>query len=111
MQIVKILDNYTYVINEGTMGRVKKGQKCYIYLLGEEIFDPSSGTVLGNLEIPKAYCTVTHAQDNLSIIQSDDAPSPFYGFKLKLQYDYFENKLTDEMKEIKIGDYVKIVND
>jgi len=111
MKIAKILDNYTYIINEGALGGIKKGQKCYIYIIGEEIIDPSTGAKLGNLEIPKAYCTVTHVQDNLSVIQSDDAPSAIYGFTLKLNYDYFERSLKDEIKKIKIGDNVKIVKD
>jgi hypothetical protein len=112
MKIVKILDDYTYVINEGTFGGVKKGQKCYIYRTGEEIIDPSTKETLGYLEIPKAYCTVIHAQDHMSTIQSDDAPTPFngiMGLKIKLNYDYFEKSMSEEMKEIKIGDDVNIV--
>jgi transcription antitermination factor NusG len=113
MRIVKILDDYTYIINKGTFEGVIKGQKCYIYIIGEEIIDPNSGMNLGSLEIPKAYCTVTHVQDNMSIIQSDDAPSPYSlsAFNIKLKYDYFERNLETEEKKIKIGDNVKIVKD
>lgn len=114
MQIVEILDNFTYVINKGLLAGVRKGQKCYIYIIGKEIIDPNSGEKLGYLEIPKAYCTVTHAQDNMSVIQSDDAPSPLksiWGLNIKLGYDYFERNMTEDIKKIMIGDYVKIVYD
>ena len=114
MKIAKILDNFTYVINKGALEGVKKGQKCYIYIIGEEIVDPNTGKNLGNLEIPKAYCTVTHVQDNMSVIQSDDAPSPFYGIlglRINLKYDYFEKSMAEEMKIIKIGDFVNFVKD
>jgi len=111
MKIAKILDKYTYVIDGGTYDKVKKGQKCYIYIKGESIDDPDTGDSLGNLEIPKLYCTVTHVQDNISVIQSDNAPTKMFNYTIKLNYDYFDNILTDEMREIKIGDYVKVIND
>jgi hypothetical protein len=112
MKIIKILDKYTYIIDGGMFDGIKKGQKCYIYLIGEEISDPSTGKILGSLEVPKTYCSVTHVQDNISIIQSDDAPSPMLGFSsfaIKLNYDYFDQMLTTDMKKIKIGDNVKMV--
>ena len=112
MKIVKILDKYTYVINDGTMGGIQKGQRCYIYIMGEEVIDPSTGESLGILEIPKVYCTVIHAQDKISTIQSDDAPTSYSnipGLTIKFKQDYFEKNITETMKEIKLGDFVKVV--
>ena len=115
MRVVKILDDYTYVIDAGadTDEKLKKGQTCYIYNIGEEIINPFTKESLGHLEIPKAYCTVIHVQENMSTIQSVDAPTPLsvlIGIRSKLtNYDYFEKSMSEEMKEIKIGDDVNIV--
>lgn len=114
MKIAKILDRYTYIINKGSIEGIKKGQKCYVFLIGDEISDPNSGKKLGYLEIPKAYCTVIHVQENMSVIQSDDAPSPIsgiMGFNLKLNYNYFDRNMTEDIRKIKIGDDVKLVID
>jgi hypothetical protein len=115
MKVVKILDQYTYVIDSGTSNGVKKGQKCYIFVYGENITDPKTNVILGRLEIPKTYCTVIHAQKSISTIQSDEASSSYSrfvgAFTLKLNYNYFENSLTEETKKVKIGDEVNLVKE
>lgn len=71
-----------FVINSGQAQGVKNGDKYLIYALGEEIIDPSSGKSLGQLEVVRGRASVIHAQENMSILKSDEKkmvriPDPF----------------------------------
>jgi len=69
-KIIKIIDEYTIVINKGKNDNVMVGDLCLIYEIGEELFDIDSNKSLGNLEIVKGKGEVIHTQEQMSTIKS-----------------------------------------
>lgn len=67
--VVKIIDEYTVIIDAGYKEGVSFGMNFVIYAEGEEIQD-LNGNSLGKLEFPKARVEVTHVQEKLSIAKS-----------------------------------------
>lgn len=71
--IVKVLSSNKVVINRGSLHKIITGKRFLIYILSnEEIIDPDSGKSLGYLEIVKGKGKVTHVQENMSTIASDE---------------------------------------
>ncbi len=74
--IVKILDDFTLVINKGSEDGVKKGDTFLVYYVEpEELIDPVSGESLGNLEIVRGSGSVTHVQEKMATIKSNRTES------------------------------------
>jgi hypothetical protein len=69
-KVIKIVDEFTVVINKGIEDSVKQGDICLIYSLGEELFDPDTNESLGLLEIVKGQGKVIHVQDKIATVQS-----------------------------------------
>ena len=70
-KIVKILDEFTVVMNAGSDLGIYEGQKFLIYELSdEEIIDPDTKKSLGFLEIVKGTGIVTHVQESMSTLKS-----------------------------------------
>ena len=57
------------VMNRGSVHGVKTGQTFLIYALGELIKDPSTGEVLGQLEVVKAQAKAIHVQDKMTTLE------------------------------------------
>jgi len=71
--VVEVLDGYKVAINRGSLHEISKGQRFLIYILSnEEIIDPDNGKSLGYLEIVKGRGKVTHVQEKMSTIESDE---------------------------------------
>ncbi len=71
LKIVKVLDDYTVVMNAGSNQGIVEGQRYLIFELSdEEIIDPDTNKSLGFLEIVKGTGIVTHVQDNMSTLES-----------------------------------------
>jgi hypothetical protein len=69
-------DDYVVVINRGQRDGIKKGQKFLIYAVSpEEIRDPTNGESLGHLETVKGTGTVSHLQEKMATITSDQRSS------------------------------------
>ncbi len=70
--IVKILSPVKLVINRGSNHDVKPNSRFLIYSLGDEILtDPETGKSLGKLEIVKGTGRVTHVQEKIATLESD----------------------------------------
>ena len=69
-KVIKIIDEFTVVINKGIEDSVKEGDVCLIYSIGDELFDPDTNESLGLLEIVKGQGKVIHVQEKLATIQS-----------------------------------------
>ncbi len=66
-KVIRILDEYSLVINVGRIDGVIDGMVFVIFTQsGDEIKDPDSGEVLGKLENVKDYVSVVHIQDRFS---------------------------------------------
>ncbi len=71
--VVEVLNGYKVAINRGSLHKITIGQRFLIYILSnEEIIDPNSGETLGYLEIVKGRGKVTHVQEKMSTIESDE---------------------------------------
>lgn len=118
MQVIKILDKFTVVINAGFTDKlhsIGKGKKVAIYEPGPKIED-IDGTVLGNYDFIKAELIITEVYPNFCIAKHlkegpvFDLQKSLGGFTSKGPLDVEENKITPikpKNSEITIGDLVK----
>lgn len=71
--VVEVLNGYKVVINRGSLHKITIGQRFLVYILSnKEILDPNNGEPLGYLEIVKGRGKVTHVQEKMSTIESDE---------------------------------------
>lgn len=73
--VVKIINEFTVVVNKGAKDGVKLGHRYLIYGLGDELCDPDTGESLGRLEIVRGTGKVIHVQDRMATIRSDRVES------------------------------------
>jgi hypothetical protein len=69
-KIVKVVDDYTIVVNRGIDGGLKVGDQFVVVCLGEVILDPDTNEDLGKLEIVKGKAEVVHVQDKMATLKS-----------------------------------------
>lgn len=69
--VAEKLSDECVVINKGTSDGISIGQRFLIFGYGKQITDPSTGEVLGKLEIVRGTGKVTHVQEKISTITSD----------------------------------------
>jgi hypothetical protein len=71
--VVKVLDDKHVVINKGRRDRVELGQKFLIYGIDDEdLVDPVTKESLGHLEIVRGQGIVTHVQDRIATVRSNN---------------------------------------
>lgn len=74
--VIKVIDDFTVVINKGSVNDIKKGDNFLIYYVEpDELLDPVSGESLGNLEIVRGTGSVTHVQEKMVTIKSNRTES------------------------------------
>jgi hypothetical protein len=69
-KVVKVIDQYSVVINIGTANGVNEGDKFMIIKLGEVIIDPDTNEELERLELIVGKCNAVHVQERISTIKS-----------------------------------------
>lgn len=69
-KVLKVIDDYTLVINKGANDGVTPRCRFLIYHLGEEIFDSDTGEGLGELEIVCGEGYPEHIQERITTIKS-----------------------------------------
>lgn len=69
-KVVKVLDDYSIVVNRGTDHGLKLGNQFLIIGLGEVIRDPDTNEDLERLEIVKGKVEIVHAQEKISTLKS-----------------------------------------
>jgi len=79
IKVIKVIDNYTLVINSGSDDGVTDQYEFLVYSLDEELFDPDTNESLGALENVKGIAIPIHIQNKMTTIKSN-------------QYLYSENK-------------------
>lgn len=109
-------DGLAIVINRGKKDGVSVGQRFLLYRLGGEVLDPDTRESLGNLEIIGGKAIVTHVQENMAILTSDEYEfEPRRVIKRETNMFYFGEKeeVIEPQKKIKplstvaIGDLAK----
>lgn len=66
MRIIKILDEFTVVINAGFADNINTGTILQVYSVGEPLVDPVTKESLGTLDNIKAEITVTEASEHVA---------------------------------------------
>ena len=117
MKIIKVLNQYNYIINSGSVHGVSENDEFIVYLEGEEIIDPDTGKSLGKLEIPKERCVVYNIQDYFTTIRSKAMPknvlsgSVAYSMKALMgelyQTDESFELIKSDDKKVKVNDLVR----
>ena len=107
-RVVHIIDQENIVINIGKNGDIKKGNRFLIYGIGDELFDPDTKQSLGKLEIVRGEGIVTHVQERMCIVQSDeftlDPPiTEIKTYPNPLGILTYSGRTTEERKVIKSG--------
>ena len=108
-RVAKVLDSGKLVLNVGERNAVSVGDKFIIFSLGEEIFDPSTNELLGELEIIKGRGKVDHLQDRLCTIMplrlEKKVPSKTLG---GIVMDYEVEYLYTDFGGAEVGDFAKM---
>jgi hypothetical protein len=69
-KVIKIIDDYSLVINGGLNNDISKGDEVEIFLEGDEIIDPfMDGKVLGTLDYIKDILEVTEVYTNFAVCE------------------------------------------
>jgi hypothetical protein len=71
-KVVKVIDEFTIVINAGMDKGVQQGKTFLIVGIGEIIADPDTNEELGSLEIVRGKARVVHVQNRISTLTSAD---------------------------------------
>lgn len=124
--VIRIIDEYSILINLGKNDDVRKGKKLEVFEPGEMIIDPLSKEELGSLDYIKDTLEVVNVYDNFSTCQHIDVEevtvglaafaSPLERTKTKrtiktLNVNKTEiNPMKVHDKIIKIGDPIRFVN-
>lgn len=69
-KVVRVLDEYTIVINRGAKDGVTNSDRYIIYNLGDEIIEPDTNESLGRLELVCGEGKPTHIQENLTTLET-----------------------------------------
>jgi len=69
-KVIRVLSPTELVINLGSSSGVSETSRFVIYSLGDEIKDPDTGELLGQLEIVKGRAEAKHIQEKMSTIRS-----------------------------------------
>lgn len=122
IKIVKIIDEYSVVINAGFDHGVKKGQLFEIYVPGESIIDPDSNEDLGTMDFIKGQVVVKKAFPKMSICENSRTENAFTNFDNLASYMLARAKplnvdsveisggFEDYDPKIKVGDLIKRID-
>lgn len=69
-KVVKVLDDYSFVVNRGSDNGFKVRDQFVVVSLGEPIKDPDTNEDLGQLEIVKGKAEIVHVQQKLATLKS-----------------------------------------
>lgn len=128
IKIIKIMDEYTVIINSGSNDGVQPGDRFQILdTKGNAVKDPDTGETLGYLDLIKDTVKVTEVQEKICFCSSLEAVGindllatnlmnlnnslPFSGRKQRLNVDLDDVTGGREKSDvpIKIGDKVRLL--
>jgi len=108
IRVAKVLESDKIVINKGLNDHIDSSMEFLVYEEGEEILDPISHKSLGVLENPKGVFKALYIQDNMSILLSKTKRPNKIVASMGMFSDVDAER--DLLKNIKVGDKVKITN-
>ena len=77
-KVVKILDEYSVVVDVGSVNGVEEDMEFVIYEEGESIEDPDTGEEIGMMEFPKARVEPYHIMENMTVMESSETEIETY---------------------------------
>lgn len=119
-----VQDAFNVVLNKGVSDNVSIGDVFIVYEIGGEIKDPDTGKSLGALEIVKGRGKVTHIQENMCTVKSNQTErsrvkrtnrNPFSLSSAAMLAAGYGEETVEEMDETipfdgpKVGDKAKMV--
>lgn len=69
-KVAKVIDDFSFIINRGSVHDVEIGNKYLIFYFGENIVDPDTREDLGALEIVRGRAQVVHVQERIATLES-----------------------------------------
>jgi hypothetical protein len=122
-KVVKIISEYSVVINAGSEQGLKLNDELEIFIPGNPVIDPDTGEELGTLDLIKAYIEVTDVFEKMSICKNINTVQK--GFlesintlnaltftrtervRLNVDSSQISNDFSDLDSQIRIGDLVR----
>jgi hypothetical protein len=98
-KVAEVSDDYTVVINRGSVDGVSKRQRFLIYFVGHEVKDPETGESLGPLEVVRGTGIVTHVQERIATIKSDMIESKTKVLRKIPRYPFLLSAFSDSSEE------------
>ncbi|QDF28290.1 hypothetical protein [Halarcobacter anaerophilus] len=71
IKVIKVINDYTVVINAGYNDDIQENYEFLIYEKGEELFDPDTNESLGFLENVKGTASPIHIQNKMTTLKSN----------------------------------------
>ncbi len=122
IRIVKIIDDYSVVINKGAEDGIQTFHRFLIYDIDmDPIIDPVTKKSLGNLEIVKGTAEVKHIQETMTTLISDSYIQPtrkvvkrkpntgLLGYIEGTTEEFVDNKTLKPFDCPSVGNYAKII--
>lgn len=76
-KVVKIIDEYRLIVNAGTENGIEVGTVFEVVSPGDEVVDPDTGEVLGQIDSVKALLKVEHIYEKMSeCVNASSPPAP-----------------------------------
>lgn len=70
-RVARVIDEYTVVLNKGSVDGVQRNDKFLIYGVGGDVIDPETGESLGALETVRGTVRVEHLQERVCTVRSN----------------------------------------
>lgn len=122
-KVVKIIDEYSVVVDIGYSDGVNEDMEFVIYNEGETIEDPDSGEKIGTMEHRKAKVSPHHIMENMTVMESSETeietfdvgpsislPSINKKKKVEVKKELPLDEIPDKPKEdntIEVGDLIR----
>lgn len=111
-KVATIVDEYSFIANIGKEDGVEENHRYIVYTLSDEIEDPDSGEVLGQIEYKKAIVKPAEIKEKMTVMESAERSqsilqtqlSPMTGSQKKLTKNADFDFADDEVKK---GDLIK----
>ena len=118
-KVVKVIDDFSVVINKGLEDGFAEGQKYILLGIGEEIIDPETKENLGEIELVRGKVIVKHVQPKMTTLVSDEWMIPGGKRTIKRRTPYTnlfgaeeteifnEDPVHQPLNSPKVGDVIK----
>lgn len=114
-KVIKILDEYTIVINGGNKDYLSRNTELEVFLIGEKILDPETNEDLGTLDFIKARVVITDIFPKMAICKNVDFEDSLVALasslstknRKRLNVEPTEITGRNESTKITIGDNVR----